>query len=393
MLFIEKSECCGCNACVNICPKKCIAMQVDDEGFWYPQIDVTTCVNCNLCSKSCPILNTSKADKQRPPLAYAAINKNSQVRMNSSSGGIFTLLAEEVIKQNGIVFGATLSKDCCEVYHTSVDQIEDLQKLRGSKYLQSWMGDTYSEVKSQLENGREVLFSGTPCQIEGLKLFLDKKYVNLLCVDFICHGVPSPKVWKKYVRFREKSAGASAEQVFFRHKKNGWKTFTILFEFSNNTVYEQLFSKDLFMQAFLRDACLRPSCHACKFKNVNRESDITMADFWGVQKVTPNMDDDKGTSLVFVHSKKGIKYWDLIKGTTRAEETDIILSTKGNPSFTQSSKANKKRKKFFLHIDSMEFDQLVANYVKEKIEIKKVVLNWCRAVGLTDFIKKIVKRR
>ena len=296
MIHIQnKIDCCGCHACAQICPQHCITMQPDAEGFLYPQIDETACIHCNLCEKVCPILQSLEEPKDKTPAAYAAINKDDDIRRQSSSGGVFTLLAEYILAQGGVVFGAAMADDQRSVRHIAVETPEDLAALRGSKYLQSTIGNTYGEAKQALQAGRKVLFTGTPCQIEGLKSFLQgREYPNLYCMDVICHGVPSPLAWQTYVSEQETRAGVPARRTFFRHKKYGWKTFALLLEFSNNKAYECVLSKDAFMQAFLQNACLRPSCHACHFKKLNRVSDITVADYWGVQNQQPDMDDDKG---------------------------------------------------------------------------------------------------
>jgi len=275
--IIEKKNCSGCHACYSICPKQCIKMCEDEEGFWYPQIDKEQCVNCGACKKVCPVLKEYQPNPRGK--AYACINKDEGIRMKSSSGGIFTLLASAVIEQGGVVFGVAFDSDF-SAFHTYVEDKTELEKLRGSKYVQSRIFDTYKKVKEYLDLKRIVLFSGTPCQIGGLKTYLGKEYDNLIMQDIICHGVPSPLVWQKYITLRETKAGSKIGRTFFRHKKYGWKTYSVRFEFSNRTEYEQIFSKDLFMRAFLANLCLRPSCYNCHFKSKERESDITLADFW-----------------------------------------------------------------------------------------------------------------
>ena len=365
MIEIKKRiDCSGCHACANACPKGCISMVSDEEGFWYPQVDKSKCIDCGLCEKVCPIIHKWQPDDSRTTTAMAAINTNEEIRLKSSSGGIFTLIAEKIIDQGGVVFGAAFSDDFKTVRHICVDNIADLDKLRGSKYVQSKIGDTYKQAKEYLDSGRKVLFTGTPCQIGGLYSYLRKPYENLFTQDIICHGVPSPMVWERYVDFHEKKSASSTQRMFFRHKKYGWKTYAVLFEFSNNTAYVKRLHEDAYMRAFLSNSCLRPSCYACSFKSIKRQADITLADFWGIQNVLPEMDDDKGTSLVMVHSEKGRVLLDELsdKIKSRTVYTDII--EKYNPSIAKSVAVNDKREGFLKDIRTEDFEMTVAKYTK-----------------------------
>lgn len=242
MINIEdKKECCGCSACVQRCPKQCIVMKEDEEGFLYPVVDKEVCIDCGLCEQVCPVLR--QREEREPLEVYAAFNKNEEVRMQSSSGGIFTALAEPIIKEGGVVFGARFNEDW-EVVHDYVETVEGLSAFRGSKYVQSRIGCTFSQAEQFLKQGRKVLFSGTPCQIAGLKLFLRKEYENLLSVDFICHGVPSPGVWRQYLNefivyqgnkkkisfFPSKpiilNSIRDISRIEFRNKRLGWKKYS-----------------------------------------------------------------------------------------------------------------------------------------------------------------------
>ena len=388
LTFSEKSRCCGCSACAQACPVQCIAMQEDEEGFLYPQIDKAKCVNCGLCEKVCPILNV-KPEAAGEPLAFAAYSKNELQRLSSSSGGIFSLLAEQTIRCGGVVFGAEMTEDCQSVHHIPAESIEELKRLRGSKYLQSDIEQTYIQAKQYLDNGRKVLFSGTPCEIEGLKSFLKKDYDNLLCIDLICHGVPSPKLWRKYVRFREKCANAQARQTIFRHKHYGWKSFALLFEFSNNKAYEKVHSKDIYMQMFLQDLCLRPSCYQCQFKKKHRVSDITLADFWGCRNVCPEMDDDKGLSAVLIHSDKGKEAFKSIQSDVVSKQVDIEQVAVGNTALTQSCKQPGLRNDFMNHMDEMSIPELKKRYISRP-SIKSELIRRAAAI-MPNGIKKLIK--
>lgn len=366
--FLDPPKCSGCHACSNICPKNCIEMRPDDEGFLHPVIDSEKCIDCGLCKKACPILS----DYSPNPIgtAYACINKDDEIRMQSSSGGIFTLLAEHIINQGGVVYGAAFDDDF-SVKHIEVDKVCDLYKLRGSKYVQSRIGDTFKSAKEHLEQGKPVLFSGTPCQISGLKTYLRKDYANLILQDFICHGVPSPKIWQKYVKFREDAAALTARQISFRHKESGWKTYSMQFVFSNNhTEYTKALSEDLYMRGFLGNLCLRPSCYDCHSKSIERESDVTLADFWGVDKLYPKFFDDKGTSLVFVNSDKGKKVFDEIKSRMRFAEVDLKKAVSYNSSAFRSVSLPKNRKQFMSLADTISFDKAIDECIKRSFSTK-----------------------
>jgi len=402
----NRKKCCGCGACVTVCPKKCISMVEDAEGFLYPLADGKVCIECGLCDNVCPIKKqdikskSKEADSEffsllqsQKSIAYAVMNTNENIRLKSSSGGMFTLLAEQVLSDGGYVFGAVMSKDCKAVHHVGVNVIDDLEKLRGSKYLQSIIGDVYMQVKELLAQGRGVLFSGTPCQIEGLRSYLGKEYEKLLCVDFICHGCPSPKVWRRYVDYRLRRADeTSIRQILFRHKHYGWKEYVLLFEYSNNKTYIGKKKKDLYMKAFLNDSILRPSCHVCRFKSLNRGSDITLADFWGIQNMLPEMDDDKGTSLVILHSVKGKEAFSRAHDKMRYQEVNVTEAIKYNPSMIRSARPNRKREAFFMNLERMEIDELVNRFVKTRFSWKKSMTAFLKKIGMYDIAKEFCQK-
>lgn len=311
--IIDKHKCCGCSACLSICPKGCISMSKDNEGFLYPNVDTGKCIDCGSCEKVCPVLHPIRTEEK--PLVYAAINKDETVRMQSSSGGMFTVIAESVLDRGGVVFGACFDSDW-NVVHDYTETKEGLARFRGSKYVQSNVGNSFTIVKTFLDSGREVLFSGTPCQVAGLKNFLRKSYSNLLTVDLVCHGVPSPEVWRKYLQeiiCREYDIkrnkynvrpGDYISNISFRAKDYGWKNFSLKIKFRNFREETIPFIDDSYMNAFLSNLSLRPSCYSCPTKGINMHSDITLADFWGIDKISPQIDDDKGCSLLFLHNRK-----------------------------------------------------------------------------------------
>lgn len=300
----SKKNCCGCSACSSVCSKGCIKMQPDMEGFEYPQIDIDKCVGCHLCEEVCPFLN--EKGELTPMIDYAALNIDEEIRGNSSSGGVFYSIAEKVLLQKGIVFGAQFDEHW-SVMHTYIEDMDELPKYMGSKYVQSHMGGgNYKKVRDFLHEGRYVLFSGTPCQIAGLKSYLKKDYEKLLTIDFICHGVPSPKVWYKYVS--ELSSIKHIGNISFRDKSEGWSHFSLkIDDKKSNEIYKSIFQNDPYMQLFLNNYILRPSCYDCKVRKGKSGSDITLADFWNIQNVMPEKYDDKGISLVLCNTEKGRK--------------------------------------------------------------------------------------
>lgn len=363
---IDREQCTGCHACFNTCPQNCISMESDKFGFLYPVVEYGKCTDCDLCKNVCPIIHRKKIRNE--PKAYACMNRNERVRLESSSGGIFTLIAELIINKGGIVFGAKFDEDF-SVVHNYAETSIDLKEYRGSKYVQSKIGESYKQAKSILKQGRQVLFTGTPCQVGGLKSYLGQDYDNLFCIDIVCHGVPSPKVWTKYVSYRENCAGAPVQRIAFRNKDEGWKRYSVSFSFENDTEYRQTLDKDLFMRAFLRNICLRPSCYACNFKTLHRESDITLADFWGIQNVLPEMDDDKGTSLVFVNSIKGEYIFNQVKDNICYKEVDINEAVSYNSAAIISVKYNPNYEYFFNELNQLPFGQLVKKFCSDDLMV------------------------
>jgi len=363
-----KTKCTACTVCVGVCPKKCITLKENIEGFLYPVIDDSLCINCGLCEKTCP-LNNKPLTNNIKTTGYVSYSKDEQNRISSSSGGLFSVIANEVIKNDGIVYGAAFD-NAFKVSHLEVKTKQELEKLRGSKYVQSNLGDVFSNVKRNLEKGKEVLFSGTICQIAGLKSYLRKDYDNLLTIDVLCHGVPSPKVWDKYIRYIEKTNNKKIDDIQFRNKKNGWKNYSLMFEFIDKSRQYIKFSEDKYMKMFLRNICLRKSCYDCQFNEIDRVSDITLGDCWGIDKVIPDMDDDKGTSVMLIHTQNGKKYLNSIKKELEIREADIDLILPPGAGGRCSVKEHPKRREFFdkLDKDSMiELEKLVEPTVKEKI--------------------------
>ena len=373
--IVEKNKCSGCHACYSVCPKNCIQMVSDEQGFLYPKVDKETCINCGLCNKVCPITNTKYKQKNIENIqVYAATNNNEEIRLSSSSGGIFSVLANYVIENGGAVFGAGYDEKF-NVIHKIAEDANSITEFCGSKYVQSVVGETYKQVRDKLKEGILVLYTGTPCQIGGLYSYLQQDYGNLITQDLICHGAPSPSVWQKYVEYRTTLAKASVRRISSRHKYYGWKRYSVSFSFENDTEYLCPFPHDPYMRLFLDNYCLRPSCYDCSFKGENRNSDFTLADFWGVQNILPEMDDDKGTSLIFVNSEKGRKIFNAIKKDLNYRNIGIEDALKYNPSMIKSAMPPKKMKQFWLDFNVLDFNKITKKYCKpvKTSKIKKLL--------------------
>lgn len=382
----KKDNCCGCYACVNVCPKDCISMEEDSEGFNYPCVDKSKCVDCTLCEKVCPIINKDKVAQgsNEEDNTYVAYTKNATVRKNSSSGGMFTELAESVLKNNGVVFGCAFDDDF-NAHHIMVNNSSDLEKLRGSKYIQSQIESTYKEAERLLKNGQLVLFSGVACQIAGLNSYLRKDYNNLITVDVLCHGVPSGKAWRKYIDDNQKRHNAKLNKYYFRNKDNGWKVFTVKQMYTDNQGESSPFNKDSFMQLFLGEVCLRPSCHNCRFKDIRRPSDITLGDCWGVQNYMPEMDDDKGTSVVIAHTKKGVNILNSVKNNLVIKKAKLDRALPPTADSRKSVLPHKNREIFFKQLNEGKSVDELAILVKDRFKKPNIIKRIKRKA------KKIIK--
>lgn len=338
----DKKKCSGCTACQQICPKHCINMFSDNEGFLYPKVDLKNCINCGLCEKACPDINPLEC--RLPINCYAVKNKNLDIRKESSSGGVFSLLAEKVLSQKGVVFGARFDSHW-QVVMDYTENIEGLDKFRGSKYVKCDIGNTYSKVKDFLSSGRKVLYSGSSCQIAGLRKFLKHDYENLLFVDYLCHGAPSPLLWKKYIEEISRNDVSSLTNISFRNKKRGWKNFSIIIKRGKEVLVDSVFSENIYMRAFLADMSLRPSCYQCSARNGHSGADITIGDHWAIRDINSSFDDNEGVSLVLINTEKGsCAFEDL---NANIIETDFVESKKWNGAFYDKTEEHLHRKRFF----------------------------------------------
>jgi len=428
MKLADRQICTGCAACLSLCANSSIEMKENHEGFLYPDINEKECTQCNLCKKNCPAI--MQIVPKKPLNVYAAKNHDEKIRYQSSSGGIFTLLAENTIKESGVVFGARFNEKW-EVIHDYTETTEGLAAFRGSKYVQSVTGETYKQAKIFLEKGRGVLYSGVPCQIVGLKAFLGKDYDNLLTVDLVCSAVSSPLVWKKYINeIIEKVVNPSSLingldailGINFRNKVSGWKNSIISISISPDSVYAHIqntnrvdgctisrtsvnepyslittYNENIYMKGGFRKLYSRLSCYNCFSKPFKSDSDITIGDYWGIEKLLPEFDDDTGISLVMVNTEKGKKiYGCLNKIDIETTSMPNLFGSVRNYNYIHGSATMpKERKYFFSRWKNESIISLVHKLTKDSllIQIKKLIIILLRRLGLLVFVKLFLRKR
>lgn len=379
---LPRQNCCGCESCIQICPKQCISLNEDKEGFRYPKINLTNCIQCNLCEKVCPGIQLKESENKSKLISYAAINKSNSVRFNSSSGGVFYELAKYIIeKKNGIIYGASLITPEI-VQHIRITEIKDIIKLQKSKYLQSHIGNTFKKVKDDLVSERVVLFSGTPCQIKALHLFLKNVcYPNLFTVDIACHGIPSSKIWHIYLS----SLNLKTLNILvdFRDKNAAWHNYTLSIskQDTGRKVVSERCDNNIFMKGFIYNLYNRPSCHHCPAKKFTSGSDIMLADYWGIEKFYPEQDDNKGTSLVITKSEKGEFLFSNIKQQFKYQQTDFKTVECRTETFYTCSSPHYKREDFFKKVTIQNIEKLINKYLKHSYPI---------SIRITRFIKRFI---
>jgi len=368
----DKKNCTGCGACSATCEH--LTMLMDYEGFRYPQVG-NECNLCGRCRKICPMVDSAGGVRQHPgaielsdvvnnqyPKVFAAWNNDNAIRKESTSGGVFTLLAEKFIAAGGLVVGAAFD-DELHLRHCVIDTIADLAALRGSKYIQSETGLVFIQVEAAVKQGRKVLFTGTPCQVAGLTSYLGCKPQELLTCDLVCHGVPSEKIFRKYIKELEITYGAKAVAVSFRNKKTGWKRYSVKIDFENEAVYEMTMERDNYIRMFISDLCLRPSCYFCPFSAIPRQGDITLADYWGVAAVHPKIDDDQGISLVFLNSTKGQALFNNIAELLTLYQSIPSKAVAANPCAIRPVNQKPGRTGFMSDADYLSISELVGKYI------------------------------
>lgn len=383
MIEIEnKTDCCGCQACGDICHAEAISFHPDHEGFWYPEVDRNKCTDCHLCEKICPVLNIDalKHHNKSAPKVFGGYNKDIVIRFDSTSGGVFSLLAQAMYKQKGYVSGAIYTDDFKVVNFISDDK-KDLRRLRSSKYVQSNAEGLYKRIKSLLKSGEKVLACGSPCQMAALRSFLRKDYENLIIVDFLCRATNSPKVFEKYKESLEARYGSKIVAIKDKNKDHGWHSLARKVTFENGQVYYGEGHEDDYRRGYHANVFERPSCYECKFKGVPRISDITLGDFWGIGSVDPSLEQNLGTSLVMINSEKGEKYFDIIRDKLVMKEFSLDDIVPGNSTAIMGGKlpypAGIDRNEFFKALDEMPFDECAAKffpYVSEqKVTLKRKI--------------------
>ena len=361
---IPVKNCSSCGACANVCSHGAITMQLDKEGFYRPVVDSTKCVKCGLCEKTCPwekdVFNPNGGALD--PKTVAAYALDEETRMQSSSGGVFTVLAEKILNDGGVVVGvAQLSST--RFGHIVVDNRADLAKLRGSKYVQADVGTIYKDVRVLLKNGRKVLFSGTPCQVAGLYAVLGKTAsVNLFTVDVVCHGTPSVKVFEKYIEYLEYDSQSKVVSTQFRDKCKGWHIFSITSLMENGSQCSNTLLDDAFLRVFMGNICLNSSCADCHYCKLPRIADITLGDYWNITDVYPKMEDDKGTSVVLLNTDHGEGLFSSVVDSLKQCETSLGMAIAGNPCIVSSSKENFRRPEFFIDLDRKVMPALIKKY-------------------------------
>lgn len=382
-----KKECVGCGACSQVCPNHCIVLQTSEYGFSCPSIDESACLNCKMCEKSCSIVSV-RINQDEITEAFAVYSSDEVLRNRSSSGGVFSEVAIQILNNKGVVFGASYDKHFA-VQHSYVERIEDLRLLCGAKYSVSNIGNSYVQVKKFLDMQKQVLFAGTPCQVAGLKSFLRKPYANLFTIDFVCHGVPSPLVWEKYVQYRaaQDNGGVLPEEINLRSKSTGWSRYQYSNEYcyANGRKYTAKSGEDLFMRLFVGDYINRESCADCQFKGYQRCSDLTLGDFWGIWDVAPEIDDNKGISLVLVHSKKGKEMLSQIANRVVLKEVTLEQTSRQNPSMLYSSLAKENREEILKLCVNGEFEAVQKYLDRQQGEQKKLTFR----VFIKDFCTKL----
>ncbi|MCM1500998.1 MAG: Coenzyme F420 hydrogenase/dehydrogenase, beta subunit C-terminal domain [Clostridium sp.] len=389
--FKLKTQCCGCGACENICPENCIAMRNDREGFLYPSVDEEKCIKCGLCKAVCPILNPVREEPFQQE-AYFIQNKNLDILKDSTSGGFFTALAEYVISQGGIVYGAAMDEKL-QTKHIGICNADQLELFRKSKYVQSSTASTYREARHELDRGRMVCYSGTPCQIEGLKKYLRKDYENLITCDIVCRSVPSPLILSKYIAYIEDRRKTKVASLIFRDKSvYGYKYNVITaLDNKNRKIYQCGVESDPYLRAFFTNVSVRPSCYKCSFKKQYRVSDFTMWDAFNVGRFSRELDNDLGVTRILVHTSKGREIFGQIQDNFRIFQTTPEDITDKVKEMNESITYNLKRNEFFTDAENLTGTELFQKYFPDTIRIKaeRMGRQICYRLGIYSLVKKV----
>lgn len=366
----DKYKCCGCGSCSQKCPKGCISMNYDNEGFLYPKVDINTCVDCGLCEKVCPQINLPATSNTKIPDVYATYSKDEHTRIDSTSGGMFSVFAERMYAEGAYVCASLFDDDFKLKLFISND-IADLPELRSSKYIQTETGNKYTGIKKLLDNGKKVFFCSTPCQVAGLYSFLGKEYDNLTTCDIVCKGVPTYKLFRKHLDYLEDKYESKTKEVKFKFKDKShpWGVLATKITYQNGKEHVKNVSEDFFMTAFLRTGfSIRPSCTECSFKSFPRYADVSLGDFWGIEKIS-DIDREKGVSLLIINSEKGKKLFDDVRENLIVEQHSLADATVKNVHLIQPYDpapgfSNRVREKFFCDLEEKGYKYVENKYIK-----------------------------
>ncbi len=361
---IKQMDCTGCKMCKDVCNKDAIAYETDHEGFWYPKVDYDKCVKCGKCVQTCPSLSEHRNPNAKEPEVYAAWALDDSIRLKSTSGGVFYVLAQQMIDQDGVIAACKYTDDYKSAYHTIGSTDQDLEDFKGSKYFQSDTEGIYKEIRDQLKAGRKVLFCGAPCQVAGLNRYIGVDHPNLITVDFICRGINSPMVFKKYVDECENHYGSPVKKVHLKNKNKGWTRLGTYIEFKNGKKYYRDRVTDPWVNGYIRgDLFMRPCCAECKYKEQIRVADISIGDFWGLPGTKDNL--FKGISLILVNTEKGAEYLEAVEDKLFLEKHTYEEASKGNGCLLTSASMGAHRSEFFERINNTEFEDLVWDLLGE----------------------------
>lgn len=388
----NKTKCTGCSACYNACPISCIQMKTDEEGFFYPVAKAELCIGCGKCEKVCPLLNEPKLENKTRKV-YVCQNRSLEIRRDSTSGGVFSGLAQYVLDRNGIVFGAEFD-DKFSVKHGSVDTVDDLWRFRGSKYVQSWTGESFKTVQNELNKDRWVLFSGTPCQVAGLNAFLGRHYEKLILMDIVCYSISSPGIWQQFLdKIGQKIHLNEVKSIKFRDKtKYGYEYSLMTFcNKDGKVLYADGPESNQMLRSFVSNTSTRPSCYDCKFKTVDRVSDFTAWDCYNIYQYDKKMDDNQGTSHLMVHTEKGLAILKEVQKYIYLLEVDADKAIKSEPAMTECARPSDMRDAFFTTYEKGE--NVFESYFRDtgRVRIERILRNILSKVGLYKYVKRLMK--
>ena len=388
---VNKTDCSGCGACACTCPMHCLTMKSDSEGFYYPYIDNKNCISCGKCLSVCSVKSKPKTNNYNRRV-FVVQHKDDRIRRESTSGGAFTAIAEYIVKNGGIVFGAGMDENF-RVRHMPAYDIEQLALFRNSKYSQSYLGDTFLKIKNYLLDGKKVLFSGTPCQVAGLKKFLPFADENLVTADVVCRGIPSPLVFEKYIDYQKRRFG-EFDKVLFRDKYSGYTHTAMSLYRDNVCLYHNGLEYDPMLKLFYRGMICRPVCSNCRFKEIKRHSDFTLWDCFSAAEINSDFDDNKGTTFVMLHSEKAEMIFEKIQENIRSSECETEKVCGGTAEMLKSIPHNPERREFFRDVDSMSPEELFNKWtpVTLKVRLNKLLRNISAKLGLYYAAKNLAAR-